>query len=359
MRTLGNPAVWIPLTALVTGLAAAALFRLALLRFARRRNSRTAAALARFSTRPLLLLLPVVLARFVQPLLELEPAFDPLVRHTGTLLLILGFGWLLISLVYAGDELLRAHLLTGVGDEKRRKRILTRLAVLDRVLTTLIAVFTAAAMMVTFPEGRAIGTSILASAGIAALVLGIAARPAAEGLIAGLRVALTEPLHLDDVVIVEGEWGQIEEITSAYVVVRIWDRRRLIVPLSTILEKPFQNWTRSGTDLLAQVTVEVDYSTPVARVREEVGRIVTSSKLWNGELWNLQVTEAGERTMRLRILASAANSDDAWNIRCEIREKLITHLQEQYPWALPRIRTTVESGPQAAGAGAPDPGPGR
>jgi len=345
MTTLGNPAVWIPLSALVTGIAAAALYRLALLRYARRRDSRTAAALARYTTRPLLLLLPVVFARFVQPLLDLEPAFDPIVRHVGTLLLILGFGWLLTSLVSAGGELLRGHLLTGVGEERRRKRILTRLAILDRVLTTLIALFTAAAMMVTFPEGRAIGTSILASAGIAALVLGIAARPAAEGLIAGLRVALTEPIHLDDVVIVEGEWGRIEEITSTYVVVRVWDRRRLIVPLSYILEKPFQNWTRSGTDLLAQVTVEVDYSTPVARVREEVGRIVTSSKLWDGEFWNLQVTEAGERTMRLRILASAADSDDAWNIRCEIREELIAWLQEHYPWALPRIRTTAQSDP--------------
>ncbi len=344
MKTLSNPAFWIPLTALIVGFTAVLLFRILTLRYARRRGSRLAAALARHTTRPLLLLLPVVLARLVQPLLHLEPEVDPVVRHAGTLLLILGFAWLLISLISVLDEYLREHLVTGLHDDKRAKRALTRMGILNRVLTVVIVVLTAAAMLVTFPEGRAIGASILASAGIAGLVLGIAARPAAETLIAGLQVALTEPFHIDDVVIVEGEWGRIEEITSTYVVVRIWDRRRLVVPLSYFIEKPFQNWTRSGTDLLAQVTVEVDYSTPVARLREQVGEIVASSPHWDKGFWNLQVTEAGERTMRLRVLASAADSDHAWDMRCEIREKVITYLQERYPWALPKIRATLESG---------------
>jgi small-conductance mechanosensitive channel len=292
-------------------------------------------------------MLPVLLARLVQPLLHLEPALVPTLRHAGTLLLILAFGWLLMSLVWVLDESLRERAVAGARDETRAKRTLTRVGIFRRVLTAVILVLTAAAMVATFEAGRAIGASILASAGIAALVLGIAARPAAENLIAGLRVAFTEPIHIDDVVIVEGEWGKIEEITSAYVVVRIWDRRRLIVPLAYFLEKPFQNWTRSGTDLLAQVTLEVDYSTPVETLREEAGRIVTSSKLWDKGFWNLQVTEAGERTMRLRILASAANADHAWDLRCEIREKLIAYLQEHHPWALPKIRATLEGGASA------------
>jgi len=344
MKTLSSPDYLIPLTAVVLGFVAAALFRLITRRYARRRASKTAAALARHTTPPLLLLLPVFLARLVQPLLHLEPAVAPTVRHAGTLLLILCFGWLLISLISVLDERLNEHLLSGVGDERRAKRALTRVGILSRVLTILVVVLTAAGMLVTFPEGRAIGASILASAGIAGLVLGIAARPAAESLIAGLQVAFTEPIHIDDVVIVEGEWGRIEEITSTYVVVRIWDLRRLVVPLRYFLEKPFQNWTRSGTDLLAQVTLEVDYSTPVAKVREQVGEIVASSKLWNQGSWNLQVVEAGERTMRLRVVASAADSGNAWNLRCEIREKLIAYLQEHYPWALPRIRATLEGG---------------
>lgn len=347
MATLRSPDFWVPITALIAGLLAALLFRLITQRYAKRRESKVAAALARHTTRPLLLLLPVVLGRLVQPLLDLKPAIAPTVRHAGTLLLILGFGWLLISLISVLDERLHERLLSGVRDDRRAKRLLTRVGILGRVLTILVIVLTAAAMLVTFPGGRAIGTSILASAGIAGLVLGIAARPAAESLIAGLQVALTEPFHLDDVVIVEGEWGRIEEITSTYVVIRIWDLRRLVVPLSYFLEKPFQNWTRSGTGLLAQVTIEVDYSTPVAKLREQVGEIVASSKLWDRGSWNLQVVEAGERTMCLRVVATATDSGSAWNMRCEIREKLIACLQEHYPWALPRIRATLEGGSAA------------
>jgi small-conductance mechanosensitive channel len=348
MKTLSSPNFLIPLAAIGLGFFAAVLFRLIMLRYARRRDSKTAAAFARHTTAPLLLLLPVFLSRLVQPMLDLEPAVAPMVRHAGTLLLILCFGWLLISLISVLDEFLRERFVSGaVRDERRARRILTRVGILDRVLTVLVVVLTAAAMLVTFEEGRAIGASILASAGIAGLVLGIAARPAAESLIAGLQVAFTEPIHIDDVVIVEGEWGRIEEITSTYVVVRIWDLRRLVVPLRYFLEKPFQNWTRSGTALLAQVTIEVDYSTPVAKLREQVGEIVTSSKLWDQGSWNLQVVEAGERTMRLRVVASAADSGNAWNLRCEIREKVIAYLQEHYPWALPKIRATLEGGSAA------------
>jgi small-conductance mechanosensitive channel len=261
METLSRPAVWIPLTALAVAVVAVLAFRLALVRFASKRESKVAASLAKHTTRPLLLLLPVLLARLVQPLLHLERAVVPTVRHAATLLLILAFGWLLISLITVLDESLREHSVAGVHDASRAKRMRTRAGIFRQVLTTVILVLTAAGMMATFEEGRAIGASVLASAGIAALVLGIAARPTLENLIAGLRV---------------------EEITNAYVVVRIWDRRRLIVPLGYFLEKPFQNWTRSGTDLLAQVTLEVDYSTPIETVREEAGRIVTGSKLWDG-----------------------------------------------------------------------------
>ncbi len=295
-----------------------------------------------------MLLLPIAFGRFVQPLLELEPGVAPTLHHAGTLLLIFAFGWLFVSLVAVLDEHLRERLLAGVRDDVRARRILTRVAILDRTLVILIVIFSGAIMLLTFPAGRAIGASILASAGIAGLVLGVAARPAVETLIAGLQVALTEPIHLDDVVIVQGEWGRIEEITATYVVLRIWDQRRLIIPLSYFIREPFQNWTRSGAELLAQATVDVDYTTPVARVREEVGKIVASCKLWDGKFWNLQVTEAGERSIRLRVLATATDAESAWNMRCEIREKLITYLQEHHPKALPRLRAVLE--PESAPA---------
>jgi small-conductance mechanosensitive channel len=343
MTTLSHPEAWIPLSAVVLGLSVAAVLRLLALHYARDRGSTLAAAMARHATRPLFLLLPAVLGRIVQPLLALEPGVDPGVRHAVTLLIILAFGWLLIALSAAFDDHLRARLLSRVRDSRNARRALTRVGILDRVLTIVIWTLTVAAMLMTFPTMRAMGTSILASAGIAGIVLGLAARPGMEALMAGLQVALTEPFSIDDVVIVEGEWGRIEEITATYVVVCIWDLRRLVLPLSYFLEKPFQNWTRSGTALLGQVTLEVDYRTPVAAVREQAGAIVSASPLWDGQSWNLQVTEAGERTMRLRVVASAADSSNAWDLRCEIREKLIAWLQERYPESLPRMRATVES----------------
>jgi len=338
---------WIPLAAIAVGFLFATVVRAVSLHYATRKSSAVAASVARHLTRPLFLLLPVFCGRAVQPLLELKPAVAPTVRHGVTLLLVAGFGWLLVSAVSVLEEVMRRHLLSGAADDRQARRVLTRVTILDRVLSVLIVVLTAAAMLLTFPEGRAMGASILASAGIAGLVLGIAARPAAETLIASIQVALTEPFHLDDVVIVEGEWGRIEEITSTYVVVKIWDLRRLVLPLRYFMEKPFQNWTRNGTALLAQVTLEVDYSTPVDDIREEVGRIVAASPLWDRGSWSVQVVEAGERTMRLRVLASARDSGAAWDMRCEIREKLITHLQQRYPWALPKLRTAIEDGSAA------------
>ena len=352
MKALDTPGFWIPLVAVILGLLAAAAFRAFAQRQARRRRSRFAELLARDATRPLLVLLPLVFGRFVQPLLDLAPAVAPAVRHAVTLLLIFGVGWLLIVLIAVLDEYLRERVPSGAGGAERA-RMLTRLGVLFRVLTALVVVVTGAAMLLTFPEARAIGTSLLASAGIAGVILGIAARPGLEGLMAGLHVALTEPFHLNDVVVVEGEWGRVEEITSTYVVLALWDRRRLVVPFAYFLQKPFQNLSRSGTGVLAEVTVDLDYATPVAELREEVGRIVAACRLWDGETWNLQVTAAEERTVRLRVVASAADPSSSWDLRCEIREKLVQHVQERYPWALPRVRSVTEGGPPA-GRTAPD-----
>ncbi|HVO09499.1 MAG TPA: mechanosensitive ion channel domain-containing protein [Vicinamibacteria bacterium] len=348
MRMLARPEIWIALAAVVIGVGGALLLRLLALRHAARRQSRVAAAFARRTIPPLLLLLPVLLGRLAQPLLDLQPAVAPTVRHAGDLLLIATFGWLLISLIGVLDDRLHERVLTGEGQDARARSLLTRVSILDRLLTSVIVVLTIAGMLVTFPEVRAVGTSILASAGIAGVLLGFAARPAAENLIAGLQIALTEPFHIDDVVIVEGEWGKVEEVTSTYVVVRIWDRRRLVLPLRYFIEKPFQNWTRRGADLLGQVTLEVDYRTPVEEVRRQAGEIVAGSEHWDREFWNLQVTEAGERTMRLRILASARDADRAWDLRCEVRERLIAYLQQQHPEALPRVRASVEGASSGA-----------
>jgi small-conductance mechanosensitive channel len=210
----------------------------------------------------------------------------------------------------------------------------------------------------SFPSIRQIGASLLASAGLAGLVIGLAARPVIANLLAGIQLALSGPMRLDDVVIIEGEWGRIEEITTTYIVVRIWDLRRLVVPLSYFIEKPFQNWTRSSSDLLGTVFLYTDYTVPVDEVRKELLRILDGAELWDRKVANLQVTDAKERTLELRALMSASDSGKAWDLRCQVREALVGFLQRNYPQSLPKVRAEVEGLPRD-GARQEDNGAGR
>jgi small-conductance mechanosensitive channel len=184
--------------------------------------------------------------------------------------------------------------------------------------------------------------SLFASAGVAGLVAGLAARPLLSSLIAGVQIAMTQPIRIDDAVVVENEWGWIEEITSTYVVIKLWDWRRLIVPLSYFIEKPFQNWTREGAAIIGSVFLYVDYAAPVERVREKLNEIVKASRLWDGRVVNLQVSDAKDHAIELRALVSARTSPLAWDLRCEVREKLIAFLRDEYPEALPRQRADLD-----------------
>jgi small-conductance mechanosensitive channel len=198
---------------------------------------------------------------------------------------------------------------------------------------------------------RQFGTSILASAGIAGIIVGFAAQRSIATLLAGFQIAFTQPIRLDDIVIVENEFARVEDITLTYVVVRTWDLRRLVLPITYFIEQPFQNWTRTSSDILGSVFFHVDYAMPVVALREELDRILAASKYWDGRVKVLQVTDAGERTLQLRALASARDAASAWDLRCEIREKLITFVQQQYPQHLPRTRAELQ--PAAAEAPAP------
>jgi len=207
----------------------------------------------------------------------------------------------------------------------------------------------------TFEKVRQLGTTILASAGIIGIVVGIAAQKTISTFIAGLQIAFTQPIRVDDVVIVENEWGRIEEITLTYVVVKIWDLRRLIVPITYFIEKPFQNWTRVSADLLGSVFVWADYTLPLAELRPAIERLVKDCQDWDGRFWNLQVTDTTDRAMQLRVLVTAADASKAWDLRCELREKLLAFLQQHYPQSLPRVRADLASGP-AGHPGLPLPG---
>jgi small-conductance mechanosensitive channel len=250
-------------------------------------------------------------------------------------------GWgAMTALKIAGDlYLLRFRI--DVDDNLLARKHVTQVRVLLRAADVLVVVVTLGAALITFEPVRQYGVSLFASAGVAGIVAGLAARPLLSNLFAGLQLAMTQPIRIDDAVVVENEWGNIEEITSTYVVMRLWDWRRIIVPLSYFIEKPFQNWTREDSALIGSAFLYVDYSAPVGIIRDKLSEIVKASKNWDGRVINLQVTDAKERTIELRCLMSARNAGRAFDLRCEVREHLVEFLQKHHPEALPRQRSDV------------------
>jgi small-conductance mechanosensitive channel len=239
---------------------------------------------------------------------------------------------------------------TDVEDNLLARKHVTQMRILQRVGKTLLAIVTVAAALMTFAAVRQYGISLLASAGAAGIILGLSARPVLGNLLAGIQIAITQPIRVEDQVVVEGESGWIETITSTYVVVRIWDLRRMIVPLTYFIEKPFQNWTYESAAQIGSVFLNVDYTVPVERVRHQLDEILHASKLWDGKVAGLQVTDTPGSMIQLRALVSARNPGQAWDLRCEVREKLIGFLQAEFPDALPRQRTvTVKPLPADAG----------
>jgi small-conductance mechanosensitive channel len=294
-------------------------------------------------------------ALLVLPGARLRPSVHGTLFHLLLLALVAAAAWLAVRVVHVAEDALIRRYDVEVPDNLRARRARTQIQVFGRVVIVAIVVLALAFMLLTFPQARAVGTSLLASAGIAGVIAGIAARSTVGNLIAGLQIAVAEPIRLDDAVVVEGEWGNIEEITLTYVVVRIWDRRRLVLPCSYFVERPIQNWTRYSADIVGAVHLHVDYTTPVDEVRVEFERILAESKLWNGQTAVLQVVDTTERTMVLRALVSADSASSAWDLRCEVRERLLAWLQQRHPQALPRVRAELE----APAPGADEAAPGR
>jgi len=226
-------------------------------------------------------------------------------------------------------------------DNLQARKVHTQVQVIGRAIDVVISLLALASILMLFSEVRHVGTSLLASAGIVSIVAGVAAQKPLANVLAGFQIALAQPVRVDDVVIVEGEWGRIEEITLTYVVVHVWDDRRLVLPLSYFIEKPFQNWTRTSSELLGSVFVWVDYTFPVEEGRAALKEIIDASPRWDKRFWNLQVTDADARTMQLRVLATAANASQAFDLRCEIREKFIAHIQKHHPQSLPQVRANL------------------
>ncbi|MGK9167280.1 mechanosensitive ion channel family protein [Inquilinus limosus] len=279
-------------------------------------------------------------AAAVAPLSDIQIG---IVHHVLLLAFIALLGWIALTALHIWMTVYLRRFTLDAEDNLLARKHVTQTRIMRRVVATLIVVVTLSAALMTFEQVRQYGISLLASAGAAGLVIGLALQPMLKNMIAGIQLAVTQPIRIDDAVLVENEWGNIEEITSTYVVVRLWDWRRLVLPLSYFIEHPFQNWTREGSALIGSVFIYTDYTAPVEEMRRTLDEIVKATPLWDGQVAVLQVTDFREQTMEIRILVSARTSGRAFDLRCEVREKLVTWLQQAHPGALPRWRGEVQA----------------
>jgi len=322
----------------------AILFRI-LRRIAARTRTIVDDSIATHSRGPARLLFVMLFLQMALPLVVLPETAMAVVGRTVAILLIVSVAWLLVSFVHVGRDVVAARFDITVADNLQARRIHTQYDILAKIVTTVIVVLALACVLMTFDEVRQLGAGILASAGIVGILVGFAAQRSLGTLFAGIQIALTQPIRLDDVVIVEGEWGRVEEITLTYVVVRIWDERRLVLPITYFIEKPFQNWTRVSAQLLGTVYLHVDATVPVEEIRAEVERLCKEDERWDGRVAGLVVTDVGERSIQLRALVSAADSGRAWDLRCHVREQLVAFVRDRYPEALPHLRILEDTSP--------------
>lgn len=263
-------------------------------------------------------------------------------HKTYSLLIIALMTWICIELVFVGTEVITRRLnLNANAGSRQIRRIYTKVSFASRIAVAIFLLIGIASGLMMFDQIRSLGVSLIASAGVAGVVLGFAAQKTMGTFFTGLQIALTQPISIGDAVLVENEWGIIEEINLSYVVVKIWDLRRLVLPITYFVDKPFQNWTRTSADLLGTVMLYLDYTMPIEPIRSELDRILADTKLWNGNVKGVQVTDFRERTMEVRILVSADDAGRAWDLRCFIREKIMAFLTEHYPEKLPCVRASV------------------
>jgi small-conductance mechanosensitive channel len=340
--TLSSAADWTLAAALLVGSAVAALLLhavvLAIVRRLlgeRRPFLRTVLGATKEPTRLALLLIALAIALPATPLAgDTQEALARLLALATICLL----GWIAVTVLHIAADLYLLRFRIDVADNLLARKHFTQIRVLVRVLDVVIVLVTVGFALMTFDAVRQFGVTLFASAGVAGIIAGLATRPVLTNFLAGVQLAIAQPIRIDDAVIVENEWGNVEEITFSYVVVRLWDWRRMVVPLSYFIEKPFQNWTRIGGELIGSVFFYVDHTAPVETIRTKLTEIASQSKLWYGKVVNLQVSDCKETTIELRALVSASNASAVRDLRCEVREKLIDFLQREHPSALPRRR---------------------
>ncbi|WP_426061411.1 mechanosensitive ion channel family protein [Hymenobacter sp. B1770] len=327
---------------LAFGLVAKMLIFAGLRAYGRREDSTLTRSVVQHLSTASVVFFPVLAVSLLLPLVPLHPKAFEVLRRVVEMVLILSFAWGLIQTLDVIQDLLLSRYQLGSGDNLRVRKLFTQLQFVKKLAVSLIALVAVGLVLMSFATVRRLGTGLLTSAGIASVIVGFAAQRSISNLLAGFQIAFTQPIRIDDVLVVEGEWGRVEEITFTYVVLSIWDERRLVLPLNYFIEKPFQNWTRNSSKLTGAVYLQTDYTVPVDALRTELQRIAEAHPLWDKRVCVLHVTDSKERTLELRALVSAADASSVWELRCAVREQLVAFLQREYPGSLPRTRALVE-----------------
>lgn len=294
-------------------------------------------------SRPMNHFVPLLMLNLMEPLMVLSPQYDLILSRTVEIGLIISFAIVLISAINIFEDYVYHTYDLNKEDNLKERKVRTQMQFIKRLLATVIIFITIAIILLSFDNVRKIGAGLLTGVGIGGIIIGFAAQKSLGNLLAGFQIAFTQPIRIDDVLVVEGEWGRVEDITLTYVVLNIWDQRRLILPINYFIEKPFQNWTRTSSEILGTVFLYLDYNTPVDALRTEFERLLTTTQLWDKRVKVIQVTDAKTNCIEIRVLVSARNSSQAFDLRCYIRENLVKFIKDNYPESLPLNRVVMKN----------------
>ncbi|MCE0490919.1 mechanosensitive ion channel family protein [Pantoea sp. Mb-10] len=336
---------WVPAVLLVTlSLIVGFLARFILLGFIRywqKRDRKLFKSLEKHLRGSLFLFIPLILINVGMNYINVAPASQNFLSTLLNIFIILSLCSVLIKLTNVAQDMLFLRYDINLSNNLRARKIRTQLMYVKKIVIVLLVSFCVTLILLSIPGVRKFGTTILAGAGVAGIIIGFALQKSLVNLFAGIQIAFTQPIKIDDAVVVEKEWGWIEEINLTYVVVRIWDLRRLVLPITYFTENAFQNWTRNNAQILGSVFLYVDYSMPLDVLRAHFEKVLSETKLWDRETQVLQVTDTSEKTMTIRLLMTAQNSPTAWDLRCHVREQMIAFIQQHYPQSLPHVRATL------------------
>ncbi len=306
-----------------------------LLLLSRQRDHAIFRVIHRSITSVLYFFFPILLINIIALNRYATPEEGRIVYNISKVALIAVSTWLTIRIVIIFERLILDQLDLNKSNNNQERRLYTKVKFIKRLVVILVLIISFSLFLLSFQRGREIGLGILTSAGIVSVIVGFAAQKSIANLLAGIQIAFTQPIKIEDVVIVEGEWGRIEEINLTYVVVKIWDLRRMVLPITYFIEKPFQNWTRNDSSVIGSVFLNLSYHTPFDKLREHFHQLLSDNPLWDGISSALQVTDTHDQYIVVRIIMSARNAGDAFDLRCAIRESMIDFIQKSHPEALP------------------------